>query len=54
MTDLMFTPSGVRLRRHSLRAGAINWLLLPGGPGIGSERLVELASTIPGGRADND
>ena len=37
MTETRFTPSGVRLRRHSTRPGGLNWLLLPGGPGIGSE-----------------
>ena len=42
----IFTPSGVRLRRHSARAGALNWLLLPGGPGIGSESLQELADAL--------
>lgn len=46
MTETRFTPSGVRLRRHSARPGDLNWLLLPGGPGIGSESLVELAEAI--------
>jgi pimeloyl-ACP methyl ester carboxylesterase len=48
--DTRHTPSGVRLRRHSRRPGALNWLLLPGGPGIGSESLVELADAmdVPG------
>lgn len=46
MTDTRFTPSGVRLRRHSARPGDLNWLLLPGGPGIGSESLVGLAEAI--------
>lgn len=46
MTDLQFTPSGVRMRRHSERSGPLNWLLLPGGPGIGSESLEELADAI--------
>jgi pimeloyl-ACP methyl ester carboxylesterase len=46
MNEIRFTPSGVRLRRHSGRAGALNWLLLPGGPGIGSESLMELAEVI--------
>ncbi|MBO9714974.1 alpha/beta hydrolase [Sphingomonas sp.] len=46
MTDSFFTPSGVRLRRYSARPGALNWLLLPGGPGIGSESLGELAATL--------
>ena len=46
MTDLMFTPSGVRLRRRSQRPGDLNWLFLPGGPGIGSESLHELVDAI--------
>lgn len=44
--DLFFTPSGVRLRRASHRPGPLNWLLLPGGPGIGSESLRELAEAM--------
>ena len=50
MTDTMFTPSGVRMRRHSASQGVFNWLLLPGGPGIGSESLEQLASVmaVPG------
>jgi pimeloyl-ACP methyl ester carboxylesterase len=50
MTDIRFTPSGVRMRIHSARPGSLNWLLLPGGPGIGSESLWELADTmdVPG------
>lgn len=48
--EIRFTPSGVRLRQHSQRPGALNWLLLPGGPGIGSESLEELAAAmeVPG------
>ncbi|MDC0748386.1 alpha/beta fold hydrolase [Polyangium mundeleinium] len=46
MADLFYTPSGVRLRRHSLRPGDLNWLLLPGGPGIGSESLEGLAGIL--------
>jgi pimeloyl-ACP methyl ester carboxylesterase len=46
MADLFFTPSGVRLRRHSRRPGDLNWLFLPGGPGIGSESLEGLADTL--------
>lgn len=46
MDDAIFTPSGVRLRKHSARAGALDWLLLPGGPGIGSESLNELADAL--------
>jgi pimeloyl-ACP methyl ester carboxylesterase len=38
------------MRRHSSRPGELNWLLLPGGPGIGSESLHELADAmdVPG------
>lgn len=46
ITKELFTPSGVRLRRRKQTAGDINWLLLPGGPGIGSESLNELADSI--------
>ena len=41
-----FTPAGVRLRRRSRDLGDLNWLLLPGGPGIGSESLCEFADTL--------
>lgn len=46
MADTLFTRSGVRLRRHSRRAGDLYWLLLPGGPGIGSESLHELLDCL--------
>ena len=46
MNAIHFTPSGVRLRRRAQRLGALNWLLLPGGPGIGSESLHELADCL--------
>jgi pimeloyl-ACP methyl ester carboxylesterase len=46
MTKVLFTPSGVRLRRHSQRPGPLNWLLLPGGPGLGSESLEGLAEAL--------
>lgn len=46
MDDVLYTPSGVRLRLRHRRPGALNWLLLPGGPGIGSESLHELADTL--------
>jgi pimeloyl-ACP methyl ester carboxylesterase len=48
--DERFTPSGVRLRRRRASPGALNWLLLPGGPGLGSESLYELANAmaVPG------
>ena len=44
--DHFYTPSGVRLRRQLMRDGPLNWLLLPGGPGIGSESLTELADAL--------
>ncbi|MEO8857480.1 MAG: alpha/beta hydrolase [Burkholderiaceae bacterium] len=34
------------MRLHSSRAGKLNWLLLPGGPGLGSESLQELADAL--------
>ncbi|WP_157956566.1 alpha/beta hydrolase [Dyella sp. C11] len=34
------------MRLHSTRPGSLNWLLLPGGPGIGSESLIELADAL--------
>ena len=37
------TASGVRLRPVAQRPGDLNWLLLPGGPGIGSQSLQGLA-----------
>jgi len=50
MLETRYTPSGVRMRLHSSRPGQLNWLLLPGGPGIGSESLHELADAmeVPG------
>ncbi len=42
------TPGGVRLRRRGGQAGELTWLLLPGGPGLGSESLGELADTLGG------
>ncbi|MBO9498426.1 MAG: alpha/beta fold hydrolase [Novosphingobium sp.] len=44
--ETVFTPSRVRLRRHASRSGPLNWLLFPGGPGIGSESLAELADAL--------
>ena len=44
--QVFFTPSGVRLRRRSREPGDLNWLLLPGGPAIGSESLHELADAL--------
>lgn len=47
---MMFhTPSCVRLRAHIRREDGPNWLLLPGGPGIGSESLAELAEAMVAG-----
>lgn len=48
--DLLFTPSGVRLRKRAERVGKLNWCFLPGGPGIGSESLHGLmdALDVPG------
>lgn len=48
--DTFFTRNGVRLRRWTTRPGDINWLFLPGGPGIGSESLIGLieAARLPG------
>lgn len=44
--EIRFTPSGVRLTRRIERPGRLNWLLLPGGPGIGAESLRELADAL--------
>ncbi len=46
MKSIRFTASGVRLREWKSRPGPLNWLLLPGGPGIGSESLEELADAM--------
>jgi pimeloyl-ACP methyl ester carboxylesterase len=46
MQDVLWTRSGVRLRKRVSRAGDLNWLFLPGGPGIGSESLQELVDTV--------
>ncbi|CAI8807242.1 alpha/beta fold hydrolase [Pseudomonas zeae] len=46
MLQTLFTSSGVRLRPHSTRPGTLNWLLLPGGPRLGSESLEELANIL--------
>jgi len=52
MDQVQWTPSGVRLRLRAGRPGKLNWLFLPGGPGIGSESLHELVDTVdvPGNR----
>ena len=44
--DERWTRSGVRLRARVRREGALNWLFLPGGPGIGSESLLELVDVL--------
>ena len=44
--QVFFTPTGVRLRQRSRSFGDLNWLLLPGGPGLGSESLHELADAL--------
>jgi pimeloyl-ACP methyl ester carboxylesterase len=44
--EIRWTPSGVRLRRRVSRGGDLNWLFVPGGPGLGSESLHELVDTI--------
>ena len=31
MIATRYTPSGVRMRLHSVQGGPLNWLLLPGG-----------------------
>lgn len=41
-----FTTSGVRVRLGARRPGNINWLFLPGGPGIGSESLQGLLGIL--------
>lgn len=41
-----YTESGVRLTERSRRAGDLNWLFLPGGPGIGSESLAGLVDLL--------
>ena len=45
-----YTPLGVRLRQARRTPGHHNWLLFPGGPGIGGDSLFELAGTadLPG------
>jgi pimeloyl-ACP methyl ester carboxylesterase len=43
--DEFWTTGGVRLRRARRTPGPWNWLFFPGGPGIGSESLIELEAT---------
>lgn len=49
-SETFWTQSGVRLRQRTQRPGSLNWLFLPGGPGIGSESLHELVDSaeLPG------
>lgn len=44
--DLHWTPSGVRMRVRTRRDGDLDWLFLPGGPGIGSESVHELVDAV--------
>ena len=48
--DTWWTPLGVRMIRARRSPGRWNWLFLPGGPGIGSDSLIELveAADLPG------
>ncbi len=47
-----FTRSKVRLRLRSQNPGVLNWLFLPGGPGIGAESLEDLVQAVaPPGQA---
>jgi pimeloyl-ACP methyl ester carboxylesterase len=46
MPQEIFTPMGVRLRVSRTNPGQLDWLFLPGGPGIGSESLTELVETV--------
>ncbi|MEO7126640.1 MAG: alpha/beta hydrolase [Nakamurella sp.] len=41
-----FTPTGVRLRAIRANPGQLDWLFLPGGPGIGSESVAELVAAV--------
>lgn len=45
-TETFWTASGVRLRAARSGPGELNWLFLPGGPGIGSESLAGLVDAI--------
>ena len=45
-TEVRYTPSGVRMRARVRRPGTLDWLFLPGGPGISSESLHELVDAI--------
>jgi pimeloyl-ACP methyl ester carboxylesterase len=46
MDHVQWTRSGVRMRARARSAGNLNWLFLPGGPGIGSESLHELVDAV--------
>lgn len=41
-----WTPGGVRLRLRAQHPGDLDWLFVPGGPGIGSQSLHELVDAI--------
>lgn len=41
-----YTESGVRLTERNRKPGHLNWLFLPGGPGIGSESLAGLVDLV--------
>ena len=46
----LYTASKVRLRLRHQNPGPLNWLFVPGGPGIGADSLEELvgAANLPG------
>jgi pimeloyl-ACP methyl ester carboxylesterase len=44
--QIRYTTSRVRMRLYARTEGPLNWLLLPGGPGIGSESLEGLAQAL--------
>ncbi len=46
LNAVLWTASGVRLRRRVSRPGDLDWLFLPGGPGMGSESLSELVDAV--------
>lgn len=47
MGKTLQTPSGVRLREAARHGAGPDWLLLPGGPGLGSESLAGLVGCMP-------
>jgi pimeloyl-ACP methyl ester carboxylesterase len=42
----LYTASKVRLRLRNRNPGALNWLFVPGGPGIGADSLEELVAAV--------